>query len=140
MAELLKAKIVTVSTPYLVKEGNSWCSTCVYEKNGEFFQKNAVPPSLDHGPWEIGEEVDITPSNLDKEAADWMIEIYNSPKNYKAIILQKKARDKELKEQQLEEERNKDKPGALTIITNVIIVLAVIAIIGIILYTFIKGA
>lgn len=132
MAETYSAKIVTVSRPYLVKEGNSWVSTCVYKKGDKYFRKNAVPPSLNHGPWEVGEECEVTPSEKDEEAEQWMIDIYNNPKDFRRIT-------REAKEEE-GARYDDDEPDGLTTFVNVLVVFAVIAIIGIILYTFIKGA
>lgn len=133
MAETYTAKIVTVSRPYLVKEGNSWVSTCVYKKEDRYYRKNAVPPSLNHGPWEIGEEVGVIPSAKDEIAEDWMVQIYNNPKNYKEIMRIAKEREKE-------KDDDDDEPDGITKFVNVLVALAVAAVIGIILYTFIKGA
>lgn len=133
MAETYSAKIVTVSRPYLVKEGNSWVSTCVYKKGDKYYRKNAIPPSLNHGPWEVGEEVDVTPSDKDEVAEQWMIDVYNNPKDFRRIT-------QEAKEEEKERYNDDDEADGLTTFINVLVVLAVAVIIGIILYTFIKGA
>ena len=137
MAETYVAKIVTVSRPYLVKEGNSWVSTCVYKQGDKYYCKNAIPPALNHGPWEIGEEVEVSPSGKDEEAPDWMIEIYNNPKDYKRITLRAKEEEKEKEREENEED---DFTTHLTTFINIVVAIAVAVVIGIILITFIKGA
>lgn len=132
MAEKITAKIVTVSRPYLVREGNSWISVCVYPRDGLYYQKTAVPPTIKHGPWEVGEELDVAPSEKDQEAEDWMVEIYNNPRDYKRIMKEVRFLEKNTEED--------DGLSKIDIFMNVITALAVIAIIGIILRTFILGA
>lgn len=131
MEEQITAKIVTISQPFLVQEGNSWISLCVYEKDGKYYQRPAVPPSIKHGPWEVGEECEIEPSNKDKEAESWMIEIYNNPKNYKRILEEEKILKIPEEDREL---------SGIEIIFNILICIAVIAVIGVLLITFIKGA
>lgn len=94
MEEIITAKVVSLSRPYLTKEGNSWISDVVYVKNDNYFTKKAVAPVYRHGPFEIGEEVEVDFDLNDNPAEDWMIEIYQTPSRYKEILYDKKQIEK----------------------------------------------
>lgn len=91
--KIYTATIVSESRPYLIKEGNSWIADAVYvNKDNEYITRKVLAPNLQHGPFEIGEKIEIEPDINDVLADEYQIRIYENPDLYKSIMLDKKRK------------------------------------------------
>lgn len=130
------AKVVTKSRPLLVQDGNSWISDVVYKIGEKYYKREVQAPTLKHGPFEIGEEIELEPSAEDLIADDYLVQIYENPANYNEIMLNFKYDIESNKYVEFEKKTKNKKKSAFL---DVIIAFLIVFIVGVILYTLILG-
>ena len=129
---MFKGKVVA-NNPHINDEGNTWMADVVYQIDKNYFVQKVVAP-IKHGPYVVGEEIDVDHEVSDALAEDWMIEVFKNPKRYKAAMKVKSEDNKARLEAALkDEEEIKPKNTVL----NLIIALLLIALLAMLLWILI---
>lgn len=126
------ATIVSQSRPYLTKEGNSWIADAVYKKGDEYITRKVLVPNVQHGPYEIGEKVEISEDINDQPADEYQRRIYENPDMFKSIMLDKKYKETNYEPISVQEKKIS--------ILSVVIVLLVVLILAFVLYILLSSS
>lgn len=135
------AKVVTKSRPIMVPSGNSWASDIVYMRDGMYYTREIIAPDLKHGPFEIGEEVEIEPSFKDRLAEGYMTLIYDNPDSYKEVMEQRKIylENNPYTEKESHKTRKTSNVCKKTPILDAVIVISLLFVLGSFLFILIAG-
>lgn len=137
------AKIVTKSRPVMVQTGNSWVSDAVYMRDGVYYTREVLAPTLKHGPFEIGEEIEIEPSFKDRLAEGYMTLIYDNPDSYEEVMEQRKYDVESNSYMDIDDKKEKRRINSRICkpnpILDAIIILTLLYVLGSILFILIFG-